>query len=144
MMIRALRIEKENVTRFHEVPLGAPGEGEVRVSVHHVGLCGSDLNTFKGLNPLVQLPRIPGHEIGGEIVAAGPPSSVARPSGVMWVRRHPARPEPSTAGAPATTMAIPARIRASISAVTVRHRHLPGRTGSGRCSRNTPSGRRYT
>ena len=72
MMTRALRIEKENVTRFHDVPLGAPGEGEVRVSVRHVGLCGSDLNTFRGLNPLVQLPRIPGHEIGGEIVAAGP------------------------------------------------------------------------
>jgi threonine dehydrogenase-like Zn-dependent dehydrogenase len=36
-----------------------------------VSLCGSDLSTFKGLNPLVTLPRIPGHEIGAEITAVG-------------------------------------------------------------------------
>ncbi|CAN7580130.1 zinc-binding alcohol dehydrogenase family protein [Rhizobium sp. LjRoot30] len=71
-MIKALQIEKENVTRFHSIEASALGEGQVRVCVRHVGLCGSDLNTFKGLNPLVQLPRIPGHEIGGEILAAGP------------------------------------------------------------------------
>ncbi|MGY5809612.1 zinc-binding alcohol dehydrogenase family protein [Rhizobium sp. LEGMi198b] len=71
-MIRALMIEAENVTRFHEVPEGSLGAGQVRVGVRHIGLCGSDLNTFKGLNPLVKLPRIPGHEIGGEILAVGP------------------------------------------------------------------------
>jgi threonine dehydrogenase-like Zn-dependent dehydrogenase len=71
MMIKALRIEAENVTRFHQVEAAPLGAGEVRVSVRHVGLCGSDLNTFKGLNPLVQLPRIPGHEIGGVILEAG-------------------------------------------------------------------------
>lgn len=70
-MIRALMIESENVTRFHRVERQALGAGEVRVSVRHVGLCGSDLNTFKGLNPLVQLPRIPGHEIGGEVMEVG-------------------------------------------------------------------------
>ena len=70
-MIKALRIEQENVTRFHGVEPAALGDGQVRISVRHIGLCGSDLNTFKGLNPLVQLPRIPGHEIGGEIIAAG-------------------------------------------------------------------------
>jgi threonine dehydrogenase-like Zn-dependent dehydrogenase len=70
-MIKALRIEAENVTRFQKVEPAPLGPGQVRVSVRHVGLCGSDLNTFKGLNPLVQLPRIPGHEIGGVILEAG-------------------------------------------------------------------------
>ncbi|WP_315928683.1 zinc-binding alcohol dehydrogenase family protein [Mesorhizobium sp. SP-1A] len=69
--MKALRIEQENLTRFHDVEPAALGEGQVRIAVRHVGLCGSDYNTFKGLNPLVQLPRIPGHEIGGEIVAVG-------------------------------------------------------------------------
>ena len=69
-MIKALRIEAENVTRFHLVEAAPLGPGQVRVGVRHVGLCGSDLNTFKGLNPLVQLPRIPGHEIGGVILEA--------------------------------------------------------------------------
>lgn len=71
-MIRALMIESENVTRFHEVGKQSLGDGDVRVGVRHIGLCGSDLNTFKGLNPLVQLPRIPGHEIGGEVLEVGP------------------------------------------------------------------------
>ena len=64
-------IETEGVTRFAEIDRQDVGAGEVRVSVRHVGLCGSDLNTFRGLNPLVALPRIPGHEIGGEIVEIG-------------------------------------------------------------------------
>ncbi len=70
-MVKALRIESENVTRFAEIDEAPLLAGHVRVRVRHVGLCGSDLNTFKGLNPLVQLPRIPGHEIGGEILEAG-------------------------------------------------------------------------
>ena len=70
-MVKALRIESENVTRFAEIDEAPLLPGHVRVRVRHVGLCGSDLNTFKGLNPLVQLPRIPGHEIGGEIIEAG-------------------------------------------------------------------------
>jgi threonine dehydrogenase-like Zn-dependent dehydrogenase len=69
--MKALMIEAEGVTRFHDVPEQSPGRGEVRVAVRHVGLCGSDLSTFRGLNPLVTLPRIPGHEIGGEITELG-------------------------------------------------------------------------
>ncbi|GLU25633.1 zinc-binding alcohol dehydrogenase family protein [Brucella sp. NBRC 12950] len=70
-MVKALRIESENVTRFAETPEAPLLPNHVRVSVKHVGLCGSDLNTFRGLNPLVELPRIPGHEIGGEIIEVG-------------------------------------------------------------------------
>lgn len=69
--MKALQIQKERESRFHDIAAPALGPGQVRVAVRHVGLCGSDLNTFKGLNPLVQLPRIPGHEIGGEILEAG-------------------------------------------------------------------------
>src|SRR5690606_20950329 len=79
-MVKALRIESENVTRFAEVDEAPLLPGHVRVAVKHVGLCGSDLNTFKGLNPLVELPRIPGHEIGGEImeVAEGVDAAFAK------------------------------------------------------------------
>ncbi len=76
-MVKALRIESENVTRFAEIDEAPLLAGQIRVRVRHVGLCGSDLNTFKGLNPLVQLPRIPGHEIGGEIMEAGEGVSAA-------------------------------------------------------------------
>jgi 2-desacetyl-2-hydroxyethyl bacteriochlorophyllide A dehydrogenase len=69
--MKALMIEGEARCAFHDVPAPQPGPGEVLFEVRHVALCGSDLNTFKGLNPLVSLPRIPGHEIGGEIAAVG-------------------------------------------------------------------------
>ncbi len=64
-------IEGVDVCAIHEVAEPTPGPGEVLLAIRHVALCGSDLSTFKGLNPLVSLPRIPGHEIGGEIAAVG-------------------------------------------------------------------------
>ncbi|MBS1183259.1 MAG: sorbitol dehydrogenase, partial [Proteobacteria bacterium] len=67
----ALKIDGAGASSFHAVAEPVAGPGEVLVAVKHVGLCGSDLNTFAGLNPLVSLPRIPGHEIGAEIVCTG-------------------------------------------------------------------------
>jgi threonine dehydrogenase-like Zn-dependent dehydrogenase len=69
--MKALMIESVDRCAFHDVPEPVPGPGEVLISVRHIGLCGSDLATFSGLNPLVSLPRIPGHEIGAEIVCVG-------------------------------------------------------------------------
>ncbi len=45
--------------------------GEVLVKMNYVGFCGSDLNTYRGGNPLVKLPVIPGHEVSAEIAAVG-------------------------------------------------------------------------
>ncbi len=45
--------------------------GEVLLRIERIGLCGSDLTTFRGLNPLVKYPRIPGHEIAATIVEIG-------------------------------------------------------------------------
>ncbi len=70
--MKALMIEGSGVTAFHDISEPEPGEGEVLIEVKHIGLCGSDLNTFAGLNPLVSLPRIPGHEIGAEVIRCGP------------------------------------------------------------------------
>jgi 2-desacetyl-2-hydroxyethyl bacteriochlorophyllide A dehydrogenase len=69
--MKALLIEGTGRTGLHDVPDQGPQDGEVLIGIRHVGLCGSDLNTFRGLNPLVELPRIPGHEIGGEILKVG-------------------------------------------------------------------------
>lgn len=69
--MQALMIEGVQKSALHSVDEPQPGPGEVLLDVKHVGLCGSDLATFSGLNPLVSLPRIPGHEIGAEILAAG-------------------------------------------------------------------------
>lgn len=70
--MKSLVIDQISHTAFRDIPDPALAPGEVLVDVRHVGLCGSDLSTFNGANPLVELPRIPGHEIGGVILETGP------------------------------------------------------------------------
>ncbi|NJO68807.1 MAG: alcohol dehydrogenase catalytic domain-containing protein [Bacteroidetes bacterium] len=43
----------------------------------YIGLCGSDINAFRGLMPFVNFPRIPGHEISGIIHSKGKSVSAA-------------------------------------------------------------------
>jgi L-galactonate 5-dehydrogenase len=49
----------------------APSAGEILLETRLIGLCGTDLSTFRGKNPLVSYPRIPGHEIAATIAAVG-------------------------------------------------------------------------
>ena len=46
------------------------GADEVLLQVRRIGLCGSDLNSYRGRNPLVSYPRIPGHEIAATVAEA--------------------------------------------------------------------------
>src|SRR5271163_5256560 len=43
-------------------------DGNVLLRVNIIGLCGSDLNSYRGKNPMVSFPRIPGHEISATVV----------------------------------------------------------------------------
>jgi threonine dehydrogenase-like Zn-dependent dehydrogenase len=70
--MRALAIEAPGRAQVVERPMPVPGPGEVLVQVGFVGLCGTDLGTFTGKNPLVSYPRVIGHEIAGTVMAEGP------------------------------------------------------------------------
>ena len=48
-----------------------PGPGDVRVAVGGVGICGSDMNVFRGKWPAPTYPWIQGHEAFGRIEAVG-------------------------------------------------------------------------
>src|SRR5947199_3065336 len=52
-------------------PPARPRTGEALVRVHRVGICGSDISGYLGKMPFYSYPRIPGHELGVEVVAAG-------------------------------------------------------------------------
>jgi threonine dehydrogenase-like Zn-dependent dehydrogenase len=69
--MKAIKITDTGKIGMVETEKPEPKEGEVLVKILYAGFCGSDLNTFRGRNPLVKLPVVPGHEIGGEIVAKG-------------------------------------------------------------------------
>ncbi len=65
--MRALQVEGPGKVRLVDVPAPTPQTGEVLLRVRMVGMCGSDLNTFRGKNPLVSYPRILGHEIAATV-----------------------------------------------------------------------------
>lgn len=66
--MRALVLKSPGHAAIESVPDPAPTENTLLLKVRRVGLCGSDLNSFRGTNPLVSYPRIPGHEVSATIV----------------------------------------------------------------------------
>lgn len=58
-------------SEFGQIDRPLLGPEDVLLRVHTLGLCGTDLNTFRGQNPLVSYPRIPGHEIAAVVADAG-------------------------------------------------------------------------
>ena len=50
---------------------GSPGPGEAVVRVEAVGICGTDYGGYLGKMPFFSYPRIPGHELGVEVMAVG-------------------------------------------------------------------------
>jgi D-arabinose 1-dehydrogenase-like Zn-dependent alcohol dehydrogenase len=68
-----------------EIP--EPGPGSVRIKVEACGVCHSDSYTKEGIFPLVQYPRVPGHEVVGVVDAVGPGVARWAPgqrAGVGW------------------------------------------------------------
>jgi 2-desacetyl-2-hydroxyethyl bacteriochlorophyllide A dehydrogenase len=66
--MKALVLHKPGHASIQSVPEPLAANGDILLKVRMVGLCGSDLNSFRGLNPLVSFPRIPGHEVSATIV----------------------------------------------------------------------------
>ena len=66
--MRALVIRSPGEAVVEDVPEPKPQPGQALLRVQMIGLCGSDLNSYRGKNPLVRYPRIPGHEIAATIL----------------------------------------------------------------------------
>lgn len=71
MVVQALLIDRPGDVRLGAIPRPELGPAEVLLRIRTIGFCGSDLNTFRGLNPLVAYPRVPGHEIAAEVAVVG-------------------------------------------------------------------------
>jgi threonine dehydrogenase-like Zn-dependent dehydrogenase len=69
--MKAVSIVEPGRVEIVELPKPRLGPEDVLIEIHYVGLCGSDLNTYRGHFSLVAYPLIPGHEIGGVIAAKG-------------------------------------------------------------------------
>jgi len=70
--MKAIVLEKPEQFTVSDVPEpSSPGPGEVLVRVHRVGICGTDISGYLGKMPFYSYPRIPGHELGVEVMEVG-------------------------------------------------------------------------
>lgn len=70
--MKAIQLEKPQLFRPLDIAEpAAPGAGEALVRIHRIGICGTDYGGFLGKMPFYSYPRIPGHELGVEVLAVG-------------------------------------------------------------------------
>ena len=65
-----------------DVELPVPAEGEVLIRVERAGICGSDVQGVATRSPRRAPPLIMGHELVGEVEAAG--AGARRSSAAAW------------------------------------------------------------
>src|ERR1041384_4111826 len=66
--MQAFVLQAPGRASIETVPDPVARPGDLLLQVRMVGFCGSDLNSFRGLSPLVSYPRVVGHEVGATVV----------------------------------------------------------------------------
>jgi len=67
---------------------GAPGPGQALVRTHRMGVCGTDISCYLGKFPFFAFPRIPGHELGVEVLEVGSDVQNVRPGDACSVEPY--------------------------------------------------------
>ena len=71
--MKAIRLEEPKKFARIDIPdASKPGPGDALVRVHRIGICGTDISGYLGKMPFFSYPRIPGHELGVEVIDVGP------------------------------------------------------------------------
>lgn len=87
--MRAWQTVGDGRLELQSVPVPMPADDEVLVRVLACGVCRTDLHVVAGDLPRHRSPVVPGHEIVGEVVAAGSREIGARAGdvvGIAWLR----------------------------------------------------------
>ncbi|MBI3850961.1 MAG: zinc-binding alcohol dehydrogenase family protein [Verrucomicrobia bacterium] len=70
--MKAIQLEQPQLfRRINIAEPSAPGAGEALARVHRIGICGTDYGGYLGKMPFFSYPRIPGHELGVEVLDLG-------------------------------------------------------------------------
>jgi threonine dehydrogenase-like Zn-dependent dehydrogenase len=69
--MKAVILPQPKQVAIVDVPDPVIGAGDVLLELRYVGLCGSDLNSYRGSFGLVSYPLIPGHEISAVVIDKG-------------------------------------------------------------------------
>lgn len=66
--MKAVALTNVGKAEILDIAEPARGEGDVLLRVELVGMCGSDLNSFRGRNAMVSYPRVIGHEVAATVI----------------------------------------------------------------------------
>jgi threonine dehydrogenase-like Zn-dependent dehydrogenase len=66
--MKALSLLAPGDARVTDVQEPPSTGSDLLLRVEMVGLCGTDLNSFRGNNPLITYPRVLGHEIAATVL----------------------------------------------------------------------------
>jgi 2-desacetyl-2-hydroxyethyl bacteriochlorophyllide A dehydrogenase len=87
--MRAIQIvEPKKLREISIESPGAPGPGQALVRTHRMGVCGTDVSCYLGKFPFFDFPRIPGHELGVEVLQVGSGVSNVQPGDACSVEPY--------------------------------------------------------
>jgi len=66
--MKAYILHRPGLITMEEIAIPRPNPGEALIRTKMVGICGSDIHAFHGLQPSMVYPCIMGHEILGEVI----------------------------------------------------------------------------
>lgn len=66
--MKALVCIRPGVLEYREVDAPIAGPGQAIIKIRRIGICGTDLHAFEGVQPFFEYPRILGHELAGDLV----------------------------------------------------------------------------
>jgi len=70
--MRAIQfVEPKSIATIDIAEPTRPARDEVIVKTHRMGVCGTDISCYLGKFPFFSFPRIPGHELGVEVLEVG-------------------------------------------------------------------------
>jgi len=78
--MKAIQLEQpKQLRRIDILDAPPPGADEALVRIDRIGICGTDISGYLGKMPFFSYPRIPGHELGVEVLAVGTGVSNVKP-----------------------------------------------------------------
>jgi len=66
--MKAVVLKKPGLALIESISVPVSSQETVLLKVRMVGLCGSDLNSFRGKNPMIAFPRVLGHEVAATLM----------------------------------------------------------------------------
>ena len=68
--MKAIQLREPKQFEHIDIPEpDSPSKGMALVRTHRMGICGTDYSCYLGKFPFFDYPRIPGHELGVEVLA---------------------------------------------------------------------------